>query len=206
MEYTFIERAPNHKGSNWFGHLIKLYVPNGEARNELQAYLTEHYGSKGRSWRLTLPDRWSMFRKSLTTIRFANKSDAMRFKLSWTEAEFDDFWNHLKVHMPTPGIKNSMWNIQTYNSMYPTWVMPTGYSNKTLLTQLKGRGMTNPCNEIMVDWEVGYADYLFGKCDSWTSYKMQLDAEVRAEDRPVATISSSAASPLDQFRDVESLD
>lgn len=200
MEYTFVERAPEHRGPNWFGHHIELYVSSSK-RPDLIEFLEGSIGRQGTAWRMIVPRMFYLFdERSKTTLRFKSKSDAIRFKLSWDEEEAPessiDFFKKLALNSNYGGISRRYsapanplpW--YDINSIYPS-IYPTmqPFSGKTLISQVKSRAnrSLNPCNEIFLDYEsAGKADdwleQMFSKCDSWMAYNVLLDAQIKKEE------------------------
>jgi len=177
MEYEFIERQPHQRGGNWFGHEIRLYVPM-DRQMELFEYLGDSYGKQGRRWRFKPSNSFNLFTQQDSVIRFSEKSDAIRFKLSWEEDDEPDTLQELFRKMSL----NSTYgrSIQTFSPMlYPT-IYPKAYP--IWITQAKGRGLNpNPCSELF-DYELGFKWHLFENCDTWSTYSFLLDEDIKREE------------------------
>jgi len=187
MEYTFVERQPHQKGSNWFGHEVKLNLAT-DREMELFEFLTEAFGKRGKRWRLNSINTFNFFTRDKSIIRFLSKNDAIRFKLSWQEDEQPESYidqlkkmalnssygrgSYMKTYKPTNPIP---WIHYSY--LYPM------ISTKTLISQVKGRSLRgNPCKEIMLDYESFYSGLFGHKCDSWSTYSYLLDLDIKEEE------------------------
>lgn len=199
MEYTFVERQPNHRGSNWFGHQIELYVST-KKKEELFEFLTTSFGPRGKSWRIAERRAFSILDdKRKSTLRFMSKSDALRFKLSWDEEpqpeSYMDLIRKLTLNSNYGGISRGFATTMAppanplpwydINSLYAGLAIPPS-TGKTNIFQAKGRGLNNACKEIvLLDYEASSHKWwheFYTKCDSWMTYTMLLNDEVREEE------------------------
>lgn len=215
MEYTFVEQSDKQRGHNWFGHEVKFYLAVSREM-ELFEFLEEAIGKRGRAWRMKAPKTFSIFSRADSTIRFASKSDAMRFKLSWEEDERPEDYlstmlRKLSLNSTYGAVRSGTltataptWNLplisQTTPGILPT--LPTG-SGKTLnITQAKSRRY-NPCNEIvLLDYESSdvlswYDEWIRDlSVNTWGDYNAFLDMEIRYEERSKQAEVGSESTPL----------
>ena len=182
---------------------------------ELFEFLEEAIGKRGRAWRSKTPHMFSIFSKSDTTVRFASKSDAMRFKLSWEEDERPEDYlsamlKKLSLNSTYGAVRSGAltatapsWNLplisQSTPGIFPA--LPTG-SGKTLITQTKSRRY-NPCNEIvLMDYETSGELAWYDKwvrdlsMNTWGDYSAFLDLEIRNEERSKQAKVESESAPL----------
>lgn len=203
MEYSFIERTAKHQGHNWFGHQIKVYVTTGK-QSELEAFLTESVGPKGRFWRKAEQRHFSLFSKSDTLIRFKEKSHAMLFKLAWEEETWDDYWgqyirkisqNSAYGRLGSGGIGTiaPKWSTapisQITSGIYPT--MPsTGKTHSVLQRQQVSRSQryAKPGDVIIMDYESALpstnwydSKVVQQPCETWRDYTSILHSMVNME-------------------------
>lgn len=203
MEYSTTERGEKHQGHNWFGHNIKLNL-RAKRRPELEEFLLETIGPKGHKWRELRKNRFNVFYdEGQITLRFKDKRDAMRFKLTWDECpeplNVMEYFKKLALNSNfgamSGGVRRGAIQVTapTYNpTPFYSWtqgIHPT--SGKLNIVQHKSRNTKelNPCREIIMDWEgmstkeSDWLEYLFPNCDSWTSYSAMLDASIRREEK-----------------------
>lgn len=201
MEYSFIERTAKHQGHNWFGHQIKVYVTTGK-QSELEAFLTESVGPKGRLWRKAEQRHFSLFSKSDTLIRFKEKSHAMLFKLAWEEETWDDYWGQ---YIRKISLNSAYGRIGGIGTTLPTWntgpithatpgIYPaassTGKTNTALSTQQTGRSQrcAKPGDIVIMDYESALpstnwydSKVVQQPCETWQDYTSILHSMVNME-------------------------
>jgi len=200
MEYSFKDRTPEQRGENWFGHQISLFVERTR-ETELQDFLGEAFGVKGRKWRLHKPPLYSFYENPETIVRFTSKQDAIRFKLSWNEDAKIDYAEKMRTWMGKLTLNSHFGKVMTgsqrrgaMSANAPTWTLPL-ISQTTpgifpTMHQIKGRSL-NPCKEIiMLDYEstgdplAWYDQWVENmEVSSWSQYVMMLDSEIRRENQ-----------------------
>lgn len=184
MEYKFVEKPENKRGHNWYGHHVSFFL-NHSRDLELFEYLEESFGSRGKRYRYNMRNRFDLYFAQRQTVRFKEKSDALRFKLAWIEDEdpmsgwYESMRQLSKVYM-----NSSFGSLAKISPVLPTssGILPH--------IQQKPRGNNLPKDDIVIlDYESGfdrnwYSEYVVKMpCNDWMDYQAILNSEVILEEQ-----------------------
>lgn len=89
MQYSVAELPEKHNGGKFFEHVVKFYMKDDTTRyKDLLDYLTGQFGPKGEQWRIAKKRRYHQYHSyPEITVRFADKTAALCFKLGWDDEE-----------------------------------------------------------------------------------------------------------------------
>lgn len=200
MDYKFVERTENKRGSNWYGHHISFYLDRIREM-ELFEFLEESFGPRGKRYRYDNRYSFNRYFVQRQTIRFQDNKDAFRFKLSWVEDvdPMDSVYEQMK--------KFAKLNL---NSMYGKMIQPTSsipkitpWSSGPIPASYSSRSLrnVNPGDMIIMDYESTFDRHWYSRhmakmaCQTWSDYQTIIDAEVTLEEQSDKTEVDQTSKP-----------